>query len=281
MTGFVQTSTSIENDFYENEIVKRNIGNNINKNNTSHNGKKHSGAKELASLYSKEKRYQEIISLIMGLFLIILNGIFLLNTINQISTTSIIFNALFGILVADFLSGLVHWGADTWGTVDSAFGKAFIRSFREHHVDPIAITRHDFIECNGDNFLLTIPVLSFITYQHLFYNEDILKEYLSRQWFWYLLSIYVAMTNQIHKWSHTWKDLNVIVKKLQSWHIILPRHHHKVHHVSPHECSYCITTGWLNYPLDKINFWRGAEWIVIKTTGLKPRDDDLMWALKK
>ena len=186
-----------------------------------------------------------------------------------------------GVLVADFCSGFVHWAADTWGSVDiPVFGRAFIRPFREHHVDPTAITRHDIIETNGDNCLLTLPGLLYMVYRYLAFDQETLQASYGVECFVFSLAIFVTLTNQIHKWSHTYFGLPLWVQKLQDWHIILPRKHHRIHHVSPHETYFCITTGWLNYPLEVIKFWPCLEWMIERATGVKPRSDDFRWSGK-
>jgi len=50
----------------------------------------------------------------------------------------------------DWISGMLHWGADTWGHFKTPiFGPTIIRSFRMHHIDPQDITKHSFAETNA------------------------------------------------------------------------------------------------------------------------------------
>jgi ubiquitin-conjugating enzyme E2 variant len=148
-------------------------------------------------------------------------------------------------------------------------------------VDPTAITRHDLIETNGDNCLIMLPILTLVTLKYFICCQATINAWYPWDFFLFSLCIFVMLTNQIHKWSHTYFGLPWWVEKLQQWHIILPRLHHRIHHVSPHETYFCITTGWLNYPLELINFWRGFEYVITKTTGAIPRSDDLNWAAKQ
>ncbi|GFW37352.1 plasmanylethanolamine desaturase [Trichonephila clavipes] len=245
-------------------------------------GPNHAGAKELASLYTRGKRIQEIISVFLCLALMAINFAHLIYFFQPSQWSSILIAALCGVILADFLSGLVHWGADTWGSVDvPIIGKAFIRPFREHHIDPTAITRHDFIETNGDNFMVPIPFLAYMAYQFLSYPVEKIFHIYHWNCFVFLLGIFIAMTNQIHKWSHTYFGIPYWVTVLQDFHIILPRRHHRIHHVAPHETYFCITTGWLNYPLEKLGFWTSLEQIIQSVFCCKPRTDDLKWAQRK
>ena len=159
--------------------------------------------------------------------------------------------------------------------------QAFIRPFREHHIDPLAITRHDFIEANGDNCLITLPFLAFFSFIMYHQTGEEFRAWYSAYAFLLALGIMVTFTNQIHKWSHTYGRLPALVEWLQRCHLILPRQHHRVHHVAPHETYFCITTGWCNYPLEVMGFWTGLEYLIEKVTGDKPRVDDLKWANKK
>jgi hypothetical protein len=244
-------------------------------------GPQHAGAKVLASQYTFGKRLQETICLSVSLVLMGFNFYHLAIYFQFEHCYAILGAALLGIITADFFSGLAHWGADSWGSVDLwVFGKAFIRPFREHHIDPTSITRHDFIETNGDNFAVTIVPLLRMTYKFMTYTPEQIHATYNWEMFVFLLVVFVSLTNQIHKWSHTYFGLPWYITLLQDAHVILPRQHHRVHHVAPHETYFCITTGWLNYPFEALRFWSGLETVIEKLSGMKPRTDDLAWAKK-
>ncbi|VVC92937.1 unnamed protein product, partial [Leptidea sinapis] len=158
-------------------------------------GPRHRGALELAELYSPGKRLQEYVCVVVCCTLCITAGILMAKYLR--ADASLLLAALAGVLTADFASGFVHWAADSWGAVDlPIIGKNFLRPFREHHIDPTSITRHDFIETNGDNFAITIPVLARIVWQLLTYDESQITNEFHWISYWYLCCIFVAMTNQ-------------------------------------------------------------------------------------
>jgi ubiquitin-conjugating enzyme E2 variant len=178
---------------------------------------------------------------------------------------------LAGFVGADFISGFVHWFCDTWGSVETPIiGKIFIRTFREHHVDQESITRHDFIETNGDNCLVAAPVLA----STLLFEGRPEPVRIFGGAFVLALCFFVFMTSQIHKWSHM-KQPPRFIAMLQRWHLILPRDHHQKHHSAPFDRHYCITVGWLNVPLHRIGFFRTMERVITALTGALPRQDDI------
>ena len=177
---------------------------------------------------------------------------------------------LLSYLAADFVSGFVHWMGDTWGSTDMpVLGKAFIRPFREHHVDEKAITRHDFVETNGNNCLVSIPVaILAVALPHSSPGWVFVSTFLGAMIFW------VMATNQFHKWSHL-DQPPALIGFLQRVHLILPPDHHRIHHTAPYNKYYCITVGWMNKPLVMIGFFPTLERLITWATGLIPRGDDI------
>ena len=173
--------------------------------------------------------------------------------------------ALVGYVGADFVSGIVHWIFDTWGSVDTpVLGSNFIGPFRDHHRDPRSITSHGFIETNGNSCVAAAPILGGACLIPLDTAPGVFATM-----FLLVMGLGLFATNQFHKWAHV-DDPGRLIGCLQRWHLILPREHHGVHHAAPHETHYCITTGWMNGVLHAGHL-RRAEWVVRAITGAQPR----------
>jgi len=224
--------------------------------------------------YTRTKRNGEILSMLVFVVLIVLALVRVWNHLNVGNWWIAVFGIVVSMIFADFMSGLVHWYADTWGSIETPLMGTFIRSFREHHVDPVAICQHDVIEANGDNCLVTLLPLYYYT---IFRNVADDSGY---DFFilccWTFVAVFIAFTNQFHKWAHTLKPPSWVCF-LQDWGIILSRKHHGIHHVNPFDRYYCITNGWLNKPLQIIQFWRIFENVITFTTGYIPRENDKEW----
>lgn len=165
-------------------------------------------------------------------------------------------------LAADFVSGLVHFLADSFGRVETPiFGRLFIYPFREHHADPLAITRHSFLETNGANSLISLPVLGAVLAL-----TDAQADLFFRLWVcFFLLAIF--LTNQIHQWSHQAHPVAPI-RLLQRCGLILTPKGHAIHHTAPHDTYFCITSGWLNPVLTSLRFFPALKATIVFSCGI-------------
>src|ERR687898_3368006 len=164
--------------------------------------------------------------------------------------------AVLAYLAAYFISGFVHFLADNFGSSEMpVIGPHFIGAFREHHVDPKGITRHDFIDTNGNNCLVSLPFMLLVWLKLPI--EATVSGYLLGTFF-LLLCLAVFLTNQFHKWAHT-DDPPSLAVWLQRRGLILSKEHHDVHHASPYDTYYCITVGVWNPLLDRTRFFERTE----------------------
>ena len=171
-------------------------------------------------------------------------------------------------LAADFMSGVVHWTADTWfSETMPVLGRRFLRPFRVHHVNPDDFLRRDPIDCNGDVAMLKVPILV----GALLLPDGAPSGAVSLG-----LATFAIMslpTNQVHQWAHMPSPPRVI-RWLQRHGVILSIEAHAGHHHEPYVANYCIATGWCNRWLTAVDFFPMCERLITRITGLQPRADE-------
>lgn len=171
----------------------------------------------------------------------------------------IVWNIVLGILVADLVSGLFHWWEDAYGNPTWKFlgvGKYIVTPNLIHHSDPRAFLKNSYWVRNNTTFIADI-FLGLVAYVTI-----------GIHWWVIVALLFLSQMNEIHAIAHrTDKENGKFLIFLQRLGIIQSKKHHGWHHVTPFENHYCILTEYLNPVLNKIYFWRGLEWLVLKVFG--------------
>lgn len=171
-------------------------------------------------------------------------------------------------ILADLVSGLVHWFADTYGADDTpVFGPWLIKPFRHHHLYPRDICTHDLVLTIGNSCTMAVPFQAGALYLML-NDEEVTITRAGLVFVFNLFAIAMAATNVLHKWAHAEKT-NWLISRLQRSKVFLSPEHHELHHTKPFDSYYCITNGWLNPVLERIRFFRNVE-AALAAVGIKP-----------
>jgi ubiquitin-conjugating enzyme E2 variant len=163
---------------------------------------------------------------------------------------------LLGLLAADLATGTVHWLCDTFFAEDTPIiGRSVIEPFREHHVDPLAMTRRAFLRVSNSNVVATTLLLAIL----LCVQSTAESPPSAFADVWVTSFTFAVMaTNQFHKWAHL-PQVPLVVGQLQRLGLILSPTEHQRHHTGDHSRAYCVTTGWLNPPLDGAGVFGACE----------------------
>jgi ubiquitin-conjugating enzyme E2 variant len=163
-----------------------------------------------------------------------------------------------GVLLADVVSGVFHWAGDALGDADTPFvGSRFIAPFRDHHTDPLGITRYGFVATNGNTAVGVLPFVLALWFglpaprgPGLFVATLVASG-----------ATFGCASNQFHKWAHA-PRVPPVVAWLQRVGLVLPPAQHALHHAPPFDRHYCITVGWMSALLDRVGLFRALERLV-------------------
>lgn len=167
-------------------------------------------------------------------------------------------------VASDFLTGIVHWLCDTYGTVNTPlFGQTLIRNFRSHHTYPKDLCISPFVFTVGHVALVGLFTLPLAISVLIKYPSSLIASSIG---FTYgMIILLTALTNQFHKWAHLEPEkVSNTIKFLQKHKVILNPEHHNIHHTRPFSNNYCITHGLNNPFLEKIHFFRKIENMLAK-----------------
>ena len=171
----------------------------------------------------------------------------------------VLIKVIAAVLLADFLTGVVHWIEDAYGNPNWRFiGASIIIPNLEHHQKPRAFIKGTWWT------RVNTSIIGGILLVGVFYLCAILNVYTA------LAILLATQGNEVHRFSHqTKKENGPIITGLQKIRVLQSIKHHARHHQAPYACHYCVMTNLMNPILDFIHFWQGIEWFLDRCLGIK------------
>ena len=154
-----------------------------------------------------------------------------------------------GVLIADLISGVLHWFEDSYGNQEwPILGPYVIEPNIRHHRSPLDFARVSYLKRNR----VVIIIAGFLGV--LFYGFG-----------WLNVTTITALVvgsqaNEIHCWSHMpTGEIPSFLQKIQKTGLLLSPQHHRRHHRGDFDSHYCTVTDFTNPLLDHLKIFRGIE----------------------
>lgn len=216
-----------------------------------------------------------IVAFVGGNVLVIISsGAYLVATFADIQLHPFVwFLALIsGYYLADFVSGLVHWGVDTWFS-EQSLGR-LVAIAREHHTHPQHVLGYRFLEHAS---LGSVPsVLFFGPLMALFWLlPSTTTTYVGVIWS-FIITLTLLFGTSLHNLGHR-QARSRLLRFLQQQRLVISPKHHMVHHRGDQMVNYCVLNGWANPLCDRMHLWRGLETLITRISGAMPRENDRKW----
>lgn len=162
------------------------------------------------------------------------------------------------ILIADFLTGLVHWLEDSYCMEDyPIIGELTCKPNLDHHKDPTLMVRMGGIITTNWQSMTASMVVCLLFWLFGCFHWSIL-----------LTLVLTGFGNQVHLWNHVSKP-NYWVAWLKDSGLIQTSKMHSQHHIPPYKKCYCVLINFNNSWMDRVGFWRGLEKNIEKVFGIK------------
>jgi Lipid desaturase domain len=160
---------------------------------------------------------------------------------------------IFGcLLIADFITGVMHWVEDTWLAPGKSkmLDRYIVVDNIDHHRHPGKIRAGAYWQTNRVCIALAAGAAASLLLFHVTVWEP------------YVVLALLSQSNQIHMWAHTSQPPQWVAS-LQRFGLLQSTRHHAKHHKNPYASRFCTMTSYLNPMLDR-GFWRALETIAVR-----------------